>query len=194
MSATKIGENTTNILKLLYFTINLHFVTSNQISAYRKLNFPLTSSTYFVFLRLEMQKWLEQAKIYHAFFYFVWKETTHKPLKVAPAKTLFSSVYVIGTTCFNECFSFYVITRRHCFSWKINVTLRFFLSAMLLLSLKQVSWMKFVFYLHNNNMMLIQKSSSKIKLNFLVFVTNCTFVTVQGFSLQVKFFFINKFF
>ena len=56
MPATKIGENTTNILKLLFFIINLHSPTSNQISTYRKLNFPLTSSIYFVFLPLEMQK------------------------------------------------------------------------------------------------------------------------------------------
>ena len=58
MPTTKIGENTTNILKLLFFTINLHFVTSNQISTY--------SSIYFLFLPLEMQKKkrLEQAKKY----------------------------------------------------------------------------------------------------------------------------------
>ena len=126
MSTTKIGENTTNILKLLHFTINLHFVTSNQISTYRKLNLPHTSIIYFAFLPLEMQKWLEQTKIYHTFSYFVWKETTHKPLQVPAAKTLFSSVYVIGTTCFDECFLFYVITGRHYFSWKINVNLRSF--------------------------------------------------------------------
>ena len=56
VSSTKIGENTTNILKLLFFTINLHSVTSNQISTYRKLNLPLTSSIYFVLLPLEIQK------------------------------------------------------------------------------------------------------------------------------------------
>ena len=56
MSTTKIGENTTNILKLLFFTTNLYFVTSNQISTYRKLNLPLTSSIYFVFLPPEIQK------------------------------------------------------------------------------------------------------------------------------------------
>ena len=56
VSATKIGENTTNILKLLFFTTNLHFVTSNQITTYRKLDLPLTSSIYFVFLPLAMQK------------------------------------------------------------------------------------------------------------------------------------------
>ena len=145
MSATKIGENTTNSLKLLLFTINLHFLTSNQISTYRKLNLPHTSSIYFVFLPLEMQKRLELTKVYHAFSCFIWKETTHKPLKVAAIKILFSSVYVIGTTCFDKCFIFYVISGRHCLPWKINVTLRFFLGAILLLTLKQVLWKKSVF-------------------------------------------------
>ena len=56
VSATKINENTTNTLKLLFFIINLHSVTSNRISTYRKLNLPLTSSIYFVFLPLEIQK------------------------------------------------------------------------------------------------------------------------------------------
>ena len=104
VSATKIDENTTNISKLLFFTINLHFVTLNQISTYRKLNLPLTSSIYFVFLPLEMQKRLKQTKVCHAFSYFIWKETTDKNLKVAAAKSLFSSEYIIGTTCFDECF------------------------------------------------------------------------------------------
>ena len=49
-------------------------------------------------------------------FYFARKETTHKPSNVTAAKTLLSSVYVIGTTCFDECFLFYVTTGRHYFS------------------------------------------------------------------------------
>ena len=53
------------------------------------------------------------------------KEMARKPLKVAAAKTLFFSVYIIATTCFDEYFLFYVITRRHCFSWKFIVTLKF---------------------------------------------------------------------
>ena len=122
----KIGESTTNISKLLFFTINLHFVTSNQTSTYRKLNFPLTSSIYLVFLHLEMQKRLKQTKAYHAFSYLFWKELTHKPLAVAAAKSLFSSVYIIGTTYFDECFSFYVITKRHYFKWKFIVTVILF--------------------------------------------------------------------
>ena len=116
VSATKIGGNTTNISKLLFFTINLHFATSNQISTFRKLNLLLSSSIYFVFLPLEMQKRLKQSKVCHAFSYFVRKEATHKPLKVAAANSLFSSVFVTGTICFDECFSFYVITKRHYFS------------------------------------------------------------------------------
>ena len=62
LSSTKIGENTTNIFKLLFFTVNLLFVTSVQISTYRKLNLSLTSSTHFVFLPLGMQQRLEQTK------------------------------------------------------------------------------------------------------------------------------------
>ena len=143
MSATKIGVNTTNVSKLLFFTTNLHFVTSNQISTYRKLNLPLSSSIYFVFLPLEMQKKLKQTKVCHTFSYFAWKETTHKPLTVAAANSLFSSVHVIGTTSFDECFSLYVITKRHYFSWKFIVT---FLSAILLLSFKPVFWKTSVFY------------------------------------------------
>ena len=107
----------------MFFTINLQFATLKQISTYRKLNLPLTSSIYFVFLPLEMQKWLEQTKIYHAFSYFVWN---HTPLQVPAAKPFFSSVYVTGATCFDECFLFYVITGRHYFSWKFIVTEIFF--------------------------------------------------------------------
>ena len=104
LSSTKIGKNKTNILKLLFFTINLHFVTSNQISTQRELNLPLINSIYFIFLPLEMQKRLKQSKVYHTFSYFVRKEMTHKPLKVAAAKFLFSSGYLIGTICLAECF------------------------------------------------------------------------------------------
>ena len=31
VSATKIGESATNILKLMFFTINLHFFLSNDV-------------------------------------------------------------------------------------------------------------------------------------------------------------------
>ena len=41
----RIGRNSTNVrFKLLFLKINLHFVTSNQISSYGKLNLPLLYS------------------------------------------------------------------------------------------------------------------------------------------------------
>ena len=44
---------------------------------------------------------------------------THKPSHVVAATTLFSSVYVIDKTCFDEYFFFYVITGRHYFWQKV---------------------------------------------------------------------------
>ena len=41
---------------------------SNQLSTYRTLNLPLTSSIYLVFLSLEMQRRPKQAKVYHTSF------------------------------------------------------------------------------------------------------------------------------
>ena len=40
------------------------------------------------------------------------KKMTDKPSNVTAATNLFFSVYVIGMTCFNECFFFYMITER----------------------------------------------------------------------------------
>ena len=122
MSATKIGKNTTNILKLLFFKIHLHFITSNQISTYRKLNLPLKQYFFCLLTSRNPKKTQTDQSMPFAFL----QETTHKPLKVASAKSLFSSVYVIGTTCFGECFLFYVISKRHYFSWKFIVTLKLF--------------------------------------------------------------------
>ena len=42
--------------KLVFFTINLHFVTSDQVSKYRKLTLPLTSIIYLFDSPLEMRK------------------------------------------------------------------------------------------------------------------------------------------
>ena len=109
---------------VFYIKFTLRHVKPNIY--WKKLNLLLTSSIYVSFFPLEMQKWFEHTKIYHTFSYFVWKETTHKALQVSAAKTLFSSVYVVGITCFDECFLFYVIIGKHYFSWKFVITLRFF--------------------------------------------------------------------
>ena len=65
----KYGKTQITFLTAVFFPINLHFITLNQVSTYRKLNFPLTSSIYFVFLPFEMQKRLKQTKVYHTFFF-----------------------------------------------------------------------------------------------------------------------------
>ena len=93
-----------------------------------------------------MQERIQLTKAYHALSYFVWKEATHKRLKAAPAKTIPTGVYVIGTTYFDVCFLFHGITGRRNFSEKINATLSIFWTLMLLLSLKPVFWKKSVFY------------------------------------------------
>ena len=43
------------------------------------------------------------------------KETTHKLSKVAAVENFSSSVDIIDTTCFAECFLFHLITGSHCF-------------------------------------------------------------------------------
>ena len=64
------------------------------------------------------------------------KKTSHKPLKIAGAKKSFSNVYIIDTTCFDECF--------RCDNWKtlflqkFIVTRRSGATTMSLRSLKQM--------------------------------------------------------
>ena len=62
---------------MLFFTINLHFVTSIQKPTYRKTNLALTNRSHLVFVALETQERLKQTKVYHTFFTFSEK----KPIK-----------------------------------------------------------------------------------------------------------------
>ena len=115
---------------------------------------------------LEMLRRLVQTKVYYKLRYSVWKETSHKPLKVAAAKKSFQSMYNIETTCFDECFLLHVTTGRHYFLYKFIVTQRFGETAMLFYSLKQVFWKKSAFYiryLYNNiKMLLMPKVYNKV--------------------------------
>ena len=56
-----------------------------------------------------------QTKVNFKLFHFVQIETTHKPSKVALAKTFFSSEYVTDVTWFSAGLLFYVITVKHYF-------------------------------------------------------------------------------
>ena len=89
------------------------FITSNQTNSNRKLHFPLTNSISLVYLPRNAKKFQTDQSIPHVFS--LCKETTHKPLKAAVPKTLFSSVCVIGKSCFDECFLVHVIVGRHYF-------------------------------------------------------------------------------
>ena len=62
-----------------------------------------------------MQRRLRQTKVLYKFFYSGSKETTHKPSKAGAAKNVSSSVDVVDTASFDECFLFNLITGSHCF-------------------------------------------------------------------------------
>ena len=63
-------------------------VTSNQISTYRKLNLPLISSIYFIFLPLEMQKNSNRPK-YTRVFYFCLKRNDPQTFRIGTWKIPF---------------------------------------------------------------------------------------------------------
>ena len=120
MSDTKIGENTTN---LLFFKINLHCGTSDYRSTCGKLNLVPVISNFFVFSSREMQRRLMQTTVYTTSFpYWVSKEASHNTLKVAAAKKYLPSVFIIDTTCFDQCFSFHVITANSIFYTNLSLT------------------------------------------------------------------------
>ena len=116
------------------------------MSTYGKLNLLPIKSIYLVFSSRKRQIRLIQIKVYYKFFYSVWKETSHKPLKVTTAKITFPNMYIIDRTCFDLRFLFHVITGRHYFSRKFSSTQRFGAIAMLLRSLTQVFWSRSAFY------------------------------------------------
>ena len=67
-------------------------------------------------------------------------------------------MYIVDTICFDVSLLFSVTTGRHSFLYKLIITQKFGVTAMLLRSLKQVFWKKFVFYIHyfrNNITMLL---------------------------------------
>ena len=116
------------------------------MSTYGKLNVLPIKSIYLVFSSRKRQIRLIQIKVYYKLFYSVWKETSHKPLKVTTAKITFPNMYIIDRTCFDLRFLFHVITGRHYFSRKFSSTQRFGAIAMLLRSLTQVFWSRSAFY------------------------------------------------
>ena len=117
VSTTKIGENTTNISKLLFFTtINLHFVTSNQITTFRRLNLSPSSSIYFVFVTSINAKKTQKDQSMPRVFLLCLKRNDPQTFKKGSYKHSSLQCVCYCTACFDKCFSFFVITNRHYFS------------------------------------------------------------------------------
>ena len=89
VSATKVGENTNNILNYYNFNLNSHFGISNQISACRKLNVLLTNSLCLVVFSLEMQRRLIQTISTLQFFLHCHKRKASQTFKSSSCIKLF---------------------------------------------------------------------------------------------------------
>ena len=89
MSATKIGENTINILKLLFFKINLHFGRSDYRSTCGKLNLLRINNICLVFSSWEMQRRLMQTKAYYKLCLFSLKRSVSLTFKSSSCKKAF---------------------------------------------------------------------------------------------------------
>ena len=130
----------------MFFVINLHSVTSNQISKYRNLNLPLTSSIYFVFLPLEMQKKTQTDQSIPCVFLLCLKRNDPQTFKSGSCKNPFLQCVCYWYNLLR--WMFFIL----CDNWKTLLFMKvcryseIFLSAMLLLSLKPVFWKKSVFY------------------------------------------------
>ena len=115
MSATKIGGNTNNILNL--FFQNKFTLWHIRLYIYRCKTKCIFYKQYF-FCSSLLDKCKEdwcRPKHPTSFPCSVSKEASHKLLKVAAAKKHFPSVFIVDTTCFDEYFSFHVITANSIF-------------------------------------------------------------------------------
>ena len=153
MSTTKIGENTTNISKLVF---SQYIYTSSHQTKYLHIEnwICLPQAEFFCLTSRNAKKntQTDQSSSYK-------KRPTN--LQKWHLQKVFSSVYVIGTTCFGKCFPFYVITERHYFSWKFIVTLKLLSAILLLLNQCFERSTYFMRFLHDNNMMLIPEFQNK---------------------------------
>ena len=161
MSATKIGENTTNVL-LLFFTTNLPFVTSNQISTYRNLNVPLVSSVYLFTSRNARKTQIDQSTLRSFLLYM--KRSDQQIFKSASWKKLFLQClfywyYLLWWMFFILCDNCKTLLLL-----KVYRYLEIFLNAMLLFFFWSQRFQRspyFIRYPHNSSTMLIPKFQNK---------------------------------
>ena len=82
------------------------YIKKNKFISHKQYSFGLSS--------LEIQGKVIQTNFIASSFTLSEKKMTPKPSKLATAKTFFSSVYAIVTSCLDKCFLFHVVTGRHC--------------------------------------------------------------------------------
>ena len=134
VSTTKIGETVTNTLNCSFLKIRYTLGKSNLKSTWRKLKLLLLNLLFiWPFLLYKCNGDSFKQNILPR-FYSLWKERTHKASSESNAKDFFSSVHVIGTSCFDERFLLHVING-WCFFQKNILFSEVFSIAMLLLSL-----------------------------------------------------------
>ena len=123
----------------MFFTINLHFVRSNQIPTYRKLNLPVTSSIYLVFLPLEMQRKLNHTKVYHMFFLLCRKRNDPQTFKCSTCENHFLQFVCYRYNFLRRMFFILCVNeKKTLFFIKVYQYSEIVLTAMLLFSLKPV--------------------------------------------------------
>ena len=142
MSATKIGANTTNILKLLFFIIKLHFVTSNQLSTDRKLNLQCL----FRLLSPRNAKKTQTDQNIPCVFPLCLKRNDPQTFKSGSCKNPFLQCVCYYYNLLRWMFFILCDTWKKLLFMKVYRCSEIVLSAMLLLSLKPVYCKKSVFY------------------------------------------------
>ena len=113
MFATEISKmiNSQQIYFLSHQTKNLHL--ENKFLSHKQYLFSLLASK-------NVKKTSTNQSIPHVLLLCL-KRIYPQTLKVASAKTLFFSVYVIGQTCYDDWFLFHVIIARHCFPKSLSL-------------------------------------------------------------------------
>ena len=156
----------------------------------------LTNSIFLVCPSREIERRLIQTKVHYKLCYSVSKEASQKPLKAAAAKKSFPNVFIIDTTCFHECFLFYVITGNSTFCTNLTQPRGLVqppCCCVLWNKCFESSHFMYLCYLHNNiTMVLIPKVQNKASNSYIfskkkfadsVSFTLSHFVNVPHFSL-----------
>lgn len=117
-----------------------------------------------IFFSLQMQRRFIQSKLYYKFFYSAWKETSHKPLKLAVAKTFSQSV-----CCWYSLLRWIFFIP--CSNWKTLFLYKFIVTPRLFTTTTSVFYVRFLLnnieirYLLNNIVILLILRIKRSKLN-----------------------------